>query len=555
MTIDFNTLFADAGAIVKVADDLAESYQAIDDGVRAYQDAMDDEDQDFQAAVNQGLESALSSLQGQLASSISTLAGRPLTNLIIEKVHADVPMLNKTLANALGILIAQMEDNAESLDATTVDTSVTYGEGGSSSGWEGDNTGNGIIVITATRGDGQVCAFSLTETIRCAITAITSTGEATWRMTGEPTVPVLSPLWPEGSAVSKNVTSYVGASSVNKVNNGTFATEDTNAEFLPAYWIATEADLGVTLRLTDVEVQTVTINGDPDDGHYMLQFTDSEGRVYSTLPLAYNATQSDVQTALQALPFLGSVTVSTTGTTPNFTHAVVFYGVPNPYELDYVNNLTSDSSGGSPTIVINTTTPGAAEVMRGDRALEFIGDGSENTTLQTSVSLAAVSTYCLCIWCLCDIAPAAGVLTIDLIDGIDGTTLEDEEGVANTFTIDLTALGTYPEPHTAVFRTPRIMPPLVYLRMKLTTALSSGTSLFVDELALVAMTELYAGGPRVAAFTGAKNFAVGDTATITVLNNREGELHEWFHRLLGLGGSRILFPVATPGTQPDTLIA
>jgi hypothetical protein len=91
--------------------------------------------------------------------------------------------------------------------------------------------------------------------------------------------------------------------------------------------------------------------------------------------------------------------------------------------------------------------------------------------------------------------------------------------------------------------------------MKLTTALSSGTSLFVDELALVAMTELYAGGPRVAAFTGARNFAVGDTATITVLNNREGELHEWFHRLLGLGGNRILFPVATPGTQPDTLIA
>ena len=554
MTIDFNTLFADAGKIVKVADDLADAYQAIDDGVRAYQDAMDDEDQDFQAAVNQGLESALSSLQSQLAGSVSALAGRPLQTLIIETVHADVPLLSKTLANALGILIDQMEDNSESLDATTVDTTVTYGTGGSSSGWEGDNVGNGIIVVTATRGDGQVNAFSLTETIRCAITAVASTGEATWRLTGEPSEPALSPLWPEGSATNRNITSYIGLSSVNRVNNGTFADEDDNAEFLPEYWIATEEDLGVTLRLTDVEVQTVTVNGDPDAGHYMLQFTDSEGRVFSTLPLAYNATQSDVQTALQGLPFLGSVTVSTTGTTPNFTHAVVFYGVPNPHELDYVNNLTSNSSGGAPTIVVATTTAGAAEVMRGDRALEFIGDAAENTTLQTSVSLSAVSTYCLCIWCLCDVVPAAGELTIDLIDGIDGTTLDDDEGVANTFAIDLTSLGTYPEPHTAVFRTPRIMPPLVYLRLKLTTPLSSGTSLFVDELALVAMTELYAGGPRVAAFTGAKNFAVGDIAEITVLNNREGELHEWFHRLLGLGGNRTLFPVATPGTQPDTLI-
>jgi polyphosphate kinase len=133
--------------------------------------------------------------------------------------------------------------------------------------------------------------------------------------------------------------------------------------------------------------------------------------------------------------------------------------------------------------------------------------------------------------------------------------LEDDQGTANSFTVDLTALGTYPEPHTGIFRTPRYMPPRVYLRLKLTTALSSGTSLFLDEVILAAMTELYAGGPLMAAFTGAKNFRVGDTAEITVLNNREGELHEWLHRLLNLGGSRILFPVASPGTFDDTLIA
>jgi hypothetical protein len=133
--------------------------------------------------------------------------------------------------------------------------------------------------------------------------------------------------------------------------------------------------------------------------------------------------------------------------------------------------------------------------------------------------------------------------------------MEDDQGDANSFTIDLTAVGSYPEPYTGIFRTPRNMPPRAYLRLKLTTPISSGTSMFLDEVILTPMTELYTGGPLAAAFTGARNFRVGDTAVITVLNNREGQLHEWLHRLLNLGGSRILFPTADPGTFDDSLIA
>jgi len=553
--IDFNTLFADLGKIVYTAQQVVASYQDTEDAVRAYQDAIDDETQDIQAAVNQGVEGGLTSFQSTLGSSIETLAARPTRTLIIETVHADTPMLSKTLLNALSTLLAQMDDNSESLDATTVTFSTVYGKGGSSSGTTGDNYGNGIIVITEKRGDAKVNAFILSEDLRFTITATSSDGEATWTIAGEPSVSYTSPLYPSGSAVSRTLTSNIADSSGNLVTNGSFADEDANAEYLPDGWIATEATLGVTLQLTDVEVQTVTINGTPTSGFYRLLFTDSEGRTYSTDPLAYDASGTDVQTALQALPFLGSVTVTTTGTSPNYTHSVVFYGVPNPYQLTYDSDLDTDSSGGSPSIVIDTLTAGAAEVMRGDRCLQFAGDGSENTELVTVVSLARLSTYCIAVWALCDIAPAAGEMTVDLVDGIDGDVLVDDMGTSNSFTIDLTALGTYPEPHTAVFRTPKIMPAQVYLRLRLSTAMTAGSSLFLDEVIMVRMTELYAGGPFAAAFTGAKNFELADQAVITVTNNREGSLHEWLNRLLNLAPNRLLFPTDSPGTQTDALIA
>lgn len=548
--IDFNNLFAHIGRIVKTADTIADSYQDTEDYVRAYQEELDSEDQELQAVVNTGLESSLLAMRSSIGSSIESLASRPLRSLLIETAHADQPMLNKTLDNALSIVLTQMDDQAETLDATTVSFSTTYGAGGSSSGLTGDNHGNGVIVITGQRGDVKTNAFILAETLRCTIVAATTGGEATWLATGEPSESPTSPKYPAGSASNRRFTSLVANSGSNLVTNGGFADESSEADHLPDGWIATDATLGTTLQLTDVEVQTVTVNGDPTGGFYRLLFTDSEGRTYTTEPLAYNATGADVQTALQSLPFLGSLTVTTTGTGPNYTHSVVFYGVPNPHELEYESDLT----GGTPTIVISTTTPGAAEVMRGDRCLEIAGDGAETTELVTVVSLGRLSTYCVCLWLLQDITAAAGVMTVDLVDGIDGDTLEDDEGNANSFEIDLTSLGTYPEPHTHVFRTPKIMPPRVYLRLQLSTALSAGTSVFLDEVVLTRMTELYAGGPLVAAFTGASNFVVSDKAEIVVTNGREGLMHEWLNRMLGLASSRILFPTGSPGSQPDTLI-
>jgi hypothetical protein len=253
---------------------------------------------------------------------------------------------------------------------------------------------------------------------------------------------------------------------------------------------------------------------------------------------------------LQSLPFLGSVTVSSTGTSPNYTHTITFYSVANPSALTYTSGLT----GGTPTITIATPTPGSSAIHRGARALEFNGNASELTTIQTEVTLAAKTCYCLNFWALCDVAPAAGELTVDLVDGIAGTVVQDDQGNNNTLAVDLTALGTYPTPQSACFHTPTAMPPLIYLRFRLTTALSNTTSLFLDEVSMVQMTELYASGLYAAAFSGPTDFVAGDGATITVVNNREGLMHEWLNRLLGLSNQKLMLPTASTGTQTDALI-
>jgi len=108
------------------------------------------------------------------------------------------------------------------------------------------------------------------------------------------------------------------SSASNLVANGNFNSEDTSAEHMPEFWIAEPATLGTTLKLSDIEVQTVAISGTPTGGHYTLSWSNSSGNTLTTAPLAYNATATDVQTALRNLGNgLESITVASTGTSPD----------------------------------------------------------------------------------------------------------------------------------------------------------------------------------------------------------------------------------------------
>lgn len=550
MTINFDTLFARIGKFLKIAADLeTASGTTLVTNCAAAEDELDTEDHDFRQAVlglyEQALESNLTTVGGML----TQLVGTPVTNLIVETVNQDTPLVQKNITQALAILIEQMDDQSESVDASTVSTSISYGENSSSAG-TGDNYGSGILVCCAVRGDGRTNEFILAETIRCEVIAVNSSGQATWKLEGEPTKVATNPRWPGGSGINSTVTSNT-ASGTNLVTNGTFETEDANQDYLPDGWILTVGTLDTHVRLTNVEQQTVTVNGSPSGGTYTLSFTDRNGNVYTTTSLPYDASASQVQTALRNLPGLSSVTVTSTGNSPNLTHTVLFTNVPAPQALTYTSRLT----GGSPTITIAATVEGSGFVARGARALEFVGDGSTLTAIQVPVTLTANTCYCLNLWAIVDVVPAAGVLAIELIDGIGGSVVADDQGTNNALSVVLSDLTTSHTPHHVCFHTPLDMPAKVYLRLRLSTALSNGTSLYLDELALVQMTELYAGGLFIAAFSGPEDFIVGDYADILVSNDRAGVVHEWLNRFLGLQAKKILLPTASPGTQPDSLIA
>lgn len=609
-------------------------------------------------AVTGDLETAIDTLPGAIesfkrsaGSSLSVSLQQVVQNMLIEIVKADNPQPNSRLETALLELIKQMQDNSESVDASAVSVAVSA---------NASNYGDGVIVSSTKRGNGLVQENMLAETIESE--SIQDGLTATVTFQGEESVPLLDATWPQGSGVTGNVGATGAASSLTL--NGDMEDEDDVAN-APDDWIFPTGTIGTTVKMTDVEVQTVVISGSPSAGHYLLIFTDKDGVSQTTGPIAYNATASAVQTALRRLTGLSSATVSASGTTPNFTHTVTFVGVPgNVPQLRSVNNttggtlahatttqgssvtevqtiaitgsptggsytltftnpagasqttgsltyttdqaavqaalraltgleeitvssagvspnythtvtftgiggnlsqLTSANSltgGSSPTITHATTTQGMHKTFAGGKALELDSDGSELTVLQQAiVNLSAETAYAVSLWAIADVVPAAGVITVDLVDGTGGSVIQDAQGAANSITFnaaDLTKAWQHLSDLVSgevFFRTPTAVPTVVYLRVRISTAVSTGTSIFLDNSALAQATELYPGGPMIAIFSGSKPFRKQDKWTITVTNNRGGRIQEWYNRAFNMQSLGLLLPSNSSGSEtiPDSL--
>lgn len=102
------------------------------------------------------------------------------------------------------------------------------------------------------------------------------------------------------------------------------------------------------------EVQSVTVNGSPTGGTFVLVYGD-----VATTDIAYNATAATVQSALQALSTIGSGNVTVTGSAGG-PYTVTFAGAlanQNVAQLNVTSNLTG---GTSPSVTVATTTPGTS---------------------------------------------------------------------------------------------------------------------------------------------------------------------------------------------------
>lgn len=314
------------------------------------------------------------------------------------------------------------------------------------------------------------------------------------------------------------------------------------------------------------EVQTVTLGHSPNAG----TFTLSHSSVTSGA-IPYDASASALQTILNAMS-IATFTVTgpaggpwavTFGGSLAAQDVALFTanasGLSNAQPSGTVTTLTNGSPD-SGSITITESVAGDAEVYAGGRAMWFEGDGSELTTLHYKLTLNAATSYAINCWMRLNATDATGVIKFELVDGVSGSVIQDDQSTNNALTVNVADLTTSFQALTElvtepVFRTPTKLPPLVYLRVRFSTAPSSGTRAFFDELALVAMTELYAGGPFATLFGGADAFRVGDQFTLTVSNDYGGDVHQWANRMYGLGASRQLLKSASSlPTVPDSVI-
>jgi len=545
MTINFTELFTRLGAGIHVLE-VANTARGttVPPEVQDYFDEFASADLDFQRAIAPA-EAANRSFQ-QGVSSLTSGMRQSMQAVLIQTVAEDANLPREDLESALAELVRQMEAEGESVDASTVSVSASAIAG----------HGDGVLVASAKRADGRFQENMLAETIRLECTADDTPKTAVFAARGEVAVTDrLSHEWPRGSGINRSITA-TNAGGTNLLTNGGFDDEDDRPN-TPDDWVLSVGTIGTTIKMTDYEVQSLTVTGPPTAGTYTVSWQNPEGKTLTTAPLPYDASGGALQAALRLLPGLEAVTVSSTGTSPEYTHEITFTGVAgNLSQITVTNNTT----GG--TYTPGTTSAGSANAYIG-KAVEFDSDGSQLTTLNQRVTLAPLSQYAFNCWMLADVVPAAGVLTIDLVDGIGGTVINDEQGTANSFTIDATTLTTSFVAKNGVFRTPRVLPPIVYLRIRISTAVSAGTSIFIDHAALVQMQELYAGGPSVAIFSGKSPFTKGgdqvaaDEFTLTVANDRAGEFQEWFDRLYDMRAKGLLLPSDTGGAETidDALIA
>jgi len=443
------------------------------------------------------------------------------SNMLVKFADDDVNLENLDVRIAMLELIDQMEgaggeSNPDNdVNASTAAASVTAGTG---------NNTDAELTVSVLNGDGRNAENTLGETVRGTVTSVSGNGGIA--LAGEASVYTIdSSQWPQGSAASASQS----AAASGLLANGSFDAED-DRDNTPDDWDVVVGSIGTTIKMTNYEVQTVTITGTPTSGTFILVYTDVNSHVQYTAPVAYNAGAAVVQSALRALSGLASVTVSRSGTAPNYVYTVTFKQAHPPGDIPTLSSSDTFDAGG---LSHGTTVAGTAHVLRG-KAVEFDGNGTNLTSIQQRLSgLKRRTVYAWNVYLKMDVFPAAGALVVELVDGT-GTVIADAQGTNNTTTQSLISGGGLSiTAFTAVngyFRMPAVVPDVVNFRIRLSTAITSGSSLFIDEATFLAATELYTGGPFVAFFRGGTDLGADDTWEITVTNDRAGEFQEWFRR-------------------------
>lgn len=201
------------------------------------------------------------------------------------------------------------------------------------------------------------------------------------------------------------------------------------------------------------------------------------------------------------------------------------------------------------------------EVYDGTYGLSLVGDASTLTAIYQDITDVVLPqrSYAFNVWVKRDVDPAAGALVVEIVDGTS-TVIADDAGTNNTFTVDLTNITTSFVAYDGVFRMPKLLPDTIRIRIRLSTAISSGTIVYLDEAAMGLTTALYDGGPSVAIFPGSTRWVAGDGWTLTMANNRGGasfaaSFNALFDRFFDMRSNLQMLPTDGSPTRADTLIS
>lgn len=207
----------------------------------------------------------------------------------------------------------------------------------------------------------------------------------------------------------------------------------------------------------------------------------------------------------------------------------------------------------------------STDKYHGTKCLEILGDGSTLTSIAqtfnsaggTLGTLKPNTVYMWNAWMKRDTSLAAGVLSVELVNG-SNSVIADDAGNNNATAITLSSgLTTTYAAKNGVFVTPANLPSVVKLRIRLTTAATSGESFYIDRLALTECAEpLYTGGPYAAVFSGTTAFLKNDVFTVAVANDNAGAFQKLFWRLFDMPTLGLQLPSHSGGSETidDTLV-
>jgi hypothetical protein len=518
MAINTSNFFTRVGHAFYGADRINTSVGTARTDFKALFDSFNNDSIDQKKAITHGpakLDGFASSASSMISTSVTSMAQKLLI------VDAEVT----TASAAVRALIAKMIDDADSVDASAVGASLVYG---------GSNTGDGKAVTSTKRGDGLENEHLFAEDVE-----FTSNASGTFSFKGEKAQPSrLAYNWPLGSG-SAGARSPV---TNGFVTNGDVNAADTVATDLPSGWSSAVGSAGTTYGFDSTGSQTVALSGSPTTGWYQI-IHEAETTTAISIGDSASAVQSVIRSGLTGF---GNITVVRSGTTPNWIYTITLTDVVSPSAFT-INNQTDA-----------TVTP--AVVAAGtDLAFQFTSNGAELTQIEQDVtnSLLPETQYAVQVICNLSAADATGVMTVDLVDSMSGTVIQDAQAVNNTFTIaGASMLSTYVV-FTGVFRTPSVLPSTAYLRIRISTAFVSTRKIGFRRIGMAAMRSIYTGGPSVVVFQGLTAWANYDTITATMTNDAAGQLHEWMNRSFGLREANLLIPSNAAGGETilDSLIA